>query len=175
MNTEKHKREDRKMRVTQMMRNHINTMVLAKVQDKLDAARAAAEKLKAERSAAIEAVKNYAESLLPELTKKVAAFAATKGLTWLDHEYSYDGAKLKSPNYAFEACVADSSNYVETARYGNYAKSAKRRADDEIRNRPQRISDAVKFAVDGICFDLELGKVKKAELEELIANCKVEL
>lgn len=33
------------MRVTQMMRNHIHTMVLAKVRDKLDAAKAAAEKL----------------------------------------------------------------------------------------------------------------------------------
>lgn len=163
------------MRVTQMMRNHIHTMVLAKVQDKLDAAKAAAEKLKTGRHEAVQAVEDYAKSLLPELTKKVAEFAAKQGLTWLDHEYAYDGTRNRSPNYAFNANVSDLDNYAETTSHGKPTQSAKRRADDEICNEPQRIKDAVTLAVDGICFDLELGKVKKAELDELIKNCKVKL
>lgn len=158
-----------------MMRNHINTMVMAKVQDKLDAAKAAAEKLRTERHEAVQAVEAYAKLLLPEMTKKVAAFAAKQGLTWLDHEYLYDGTRRQNPNYAFRVDVTDDDNYAETASYGKHTKSARRRADDEILDEPKHIKVAVEKAVDAICFDLELGKVKKAELEELIKNYKVKL
>lgn len=123
----------------------------------------------------MQAVEDYAKSLLPGLTKKVAAFAAKQGLTWLDHEYAYDGTQLKSLNYAFNINVGDLDNYAETTGRGKPAKSAKRRADDEICNEPARIKAAVEKTVDAICFDLELGKVKRAELEELIKDCKVEL
>lgn len=163
------------MRVTQMMKNHITTMVTAKVQDKLNSAKAAADKLRKERDAAMQAVEDYAESLLPEMTKKVVEFAAKQGLTWLDHQYNYDGRRSRSPNYAFRAAVDDNDNYAETASRGKPANSAQRRRDAEIRDEPSRIKAAIEKTVDAICFDLELGKVKKAELEELIKNCRVKL
>ena len=163
------------MRVTQMMRNHIATVVTDKVRGKLDAAKAAADKLRKERDAAMQAVEDYAESLLPEMTKKVAAFAAKQGLTWLDHQYNYDGKRSHSLNHAFRAAVSDTDNYAETTNHGKPVNSAKRRRDAEIRDEPSRIKAAVDKTVDAICFDLELGKVKKAELEELIRNYKVQL
>ena len=163
------------MRVTQMMRNYIHSLVMAKVQGKFDAAEAAAMKLDAKNRAAMQEVTAYANSLLPELTKKVAAFAAKKGLTWLDHRYAYDGTPYQHTNYAFAECVSDCGNYVETSVNCKQDKFAKCRAEDEIRNEPQRIKDAVDRAVASICFDLELGKTKKAELEELIKGYEVKL
>lgn len=163
------------MRVTQTMKNHITTMVTAKVQDKLNSAKVAADKLRKERDAALQAIEDYAESLLPEMTKKVAEFAAKQGLTWLDHQYNYDGRRSRSTNYAFHTEVSDTDNYAETTIHGKPVNSAKRRRDAEIRNEPSRIKEAIEKTVDAICFDLELGKVKKAELEELIRNCKVQL
>ena len=45
----------------------------------------------------------------------------------------------------------------------------------EIEDEPARIRQAVEKATNSVVFSLELGKVKKAELEELLADVKVEL
>jgi two-component system nitrate/nitrite sensor histidine kinase NarX len=132
------------------MRNHIATVVTDKVRGKLDAAKAAAEALTKGRSAAMQAVEDYAESLLPEMTKKVAEFAAKQGLTWLDHQYNYDGKRSRSLNHAFRTAVSDTDNYAETTNHGKPVNSAKRRRDAEICDEPSRIKAAIEAITAGV-------------------------
>lgn len=160
------------MRVTNTMKNYIRECVEKKVADEI----AAAEKAKKDRNEkdekALEAVKNYAESLIPEATKKVAAFAKKHGLTWFDHTPGWTGFD-KEDNLAFNVNVG-CSDFEETCTY-SCNKSAARKMRKEIEEEPERIRTAVDKAVNAIVFSLEIGKAKKAELEELIASTEVEL
>ena len=68
----------------------------------------------------------------------------------------------------------DSSNFAETNVYDDNTSDA-RKLRKEISKEPERIKQAVREAVDAIVFSLELGKVKKAELEELIAATDIKV
>lgn len=160
------------MRVTNAMKDFIHECVEKKVADKLAAAEKA-EKDQAEKDAkALEAVKDYAKSLIPEATKKVAAFAKKQGLTWLERRFEWNGPS-KDANNAFSEFV-DSNDFEETNTY-NSNTAAARMMRKELEEAPKRIRTAVDKTVNAIVFSLELGKVKKAELEELIASTEVEL
>ena len=161
------------MRVTNAMKEYIHECVEKKVANKL----AAAEKAKKDQiekdSKAVAAVEEYAKSLIPDVTKKVAAFAKKQCLTWLGHPIDRHGVNEKVDNQALSECV-DSNDFEETNTYdGN--ESPKRKMRKELEQEPKRIRKAVDKATNAIVFSLELGKVKKAELEDLIAQTEVEL
>lgn len=160
------------MRVTQAMKGYIHKCVEKKVADKLAAAEKA-EKAQDEKDAkAIKAVKDYAESLVPDVTKKVVAFAKKQGLTWFENIPTWHGIDDRV-NVAFSVNV-DSSDFEETNTFDSNT-SAARKSRKELEEEPGRIRKAVNDTVNAIVFSLELGKVKKAELEELIASTEVEL
>jgi hypothetical protein len=68
----------------------------------------------------------------------------------------------------------DSYDFEETNQQDNNM-SAARNMRKELEEEPKRINKAVDKATNAIVFSLELGKVKKAELEELIESTEVEL
>lgn len=160
------------MRVTNAMKDYIHECVEKKVADKL----AAAEKAKKDQvdrdNRALKAVEDYAKSLIPEATKKVAAFAKKQGLTWFEHKPAWYGIE-KDVNVALSECV-DSNDFEETNSF-DCNTSAARKVRRELEDEPRRIRTAVDKATNAIVFSLELGKVRKAELEELIASTEVEL
>lgn len=160
------------MRVTNAMKEYIHECVEKKVADKLAAAEKA-ENDQAEKDAkALEAVKDYAKSLIPEATKKVAAFAKKQGLTWFEHKPRWNGPE-KDVNVAFSVYV-DSDDFEETNTYKSNTAAA-RKMREVLAAEPKCIRTAVDKTVNAIVFSLELGKVKKAELEELIASTEVEI
>lgn len=160
------------MRVTNTMKDYIRKCVEKKVADKIAAAKKAKKDLAEKDSKAIGAVIDYAESLVPDMTKKVVAFAKKQGLTWFDHKPTWSGFE-SDVNVAFSVRV-DSNDFEEFNSYdGN--KSDARKMRKEVEDGPKRIEKAVDEATNAIVFSLELGKVKKAELEELIASTEVEL
>lgn len=158
------------MRVTNTMKSYIRECVEKKVADKI----AAAEKAEAEQaekdSKAIEAVKDYAKSMIPDAMKKVVSFAKKQGLTWFEHTPSWYGHN-KDANIAFSVNM-DSYDFEETNPH-ECNTSAARKSRRDLGEEPRRIRKAVDSAVNSIVFSLELGKVKKAELEELIASTGV--
>ena len=161
------------MRVTMMMRNCIRDKVAKKVAGRLEKAEAARREQKERDRETIKAVKEYAESLVPEMTRKVAAFAKKRGLTWLDHTWGWSGVRKDEDNVAFDVLVGE-HDFEETCDVdGNKAPGRLKRK--EIEDEPVRIMNAVSRATNSIIFSLELGKVKKAELEELLAAVEVEL
>lgn len=160
------------MRVTSTMKAYIHECVKKKVADKLAAAEKAKKDQAEKDSKALKAIEDYAKSLIPDATKKVVAFAKKQGLTWFEHVPFWRETNGKI-NAAFVLGIS-SVDFEETNQYeGN--KSAARKMRKELEEEPKRINKAVDHAVNSIVFSLELGKVKKAELEELIASTEVEL
>lgn len=160
------------MRVTSTMKDYIRKCVEKKVADKLDEAEKARKAQAEKDSEALKAVKEYAESLIPEASKKVVAFAKKQGLTWFDHVPSWHGIN-ENDNVAFSVNV-DDSDFKETNTSG-YNTSAAGMQRKELAEEPVRIKKAVNMAVNAIVFSLEIGKARKAELEEIIASTEVEL
>ena len=160
------------MRVTTTMKEYIHECVEKKVADRIAAAEKARKDQADKDSKALKAVEDYAKSLVPEATKKVVAFAKKQGLTWFEHELAWNGVE-KDVNVALLECVG-SCDFEELNTY-NCNESAARKMRKELDEEPKRIRKAVDKAVNAIVFSLELGKVKKAELEELIASTEVEL
>lgn len=160
------------MRVTNTMKDYIRKCVEKKVADKLAAAEKAKKDQAEKDKKAIEAVKDYAESLVPDAMKKVVAFAKKQGLTWFEHTPSWHGIN-ENVNVAFSVSV-DDYDFEETSPH-DCNKAATRKMREELEKEPGRIRKAVNDAVNAIVFSLELGKVKKAELEELIASTEVEI
>lgn len=159
------------MRVTKTMKGYIHRCVERKVADRVSAAEKAKKAQDEKDSKALTAVRDYAKALIPDMTKKVAAFAKGQGLTWLDHRPLWSGFD-NDVNIAFDVCV-DTSDFEELNSYdGN--KSAARKAHDRVNDEPERIRAAVDRAVNEIVVSLELGKVVKAELEGFIASTDVE-
>lgn len=163
------------MRVTGSMKDYIHECVEKKVADKLAAAEKAKKDQEARDQKAFEAVEEYAKSLIPAMTEKVVAFAKKQGLTWIPHPFSRWDRKPDEgkSNEAFSECIG-SNDFEETCQYGA-DEFAARKMREELEGEPGRIRKAVDKAVNGIVFSLELGKVRKAELEELIASTEVEL
>lgn len=157
------------MRVTTTMRNYIRDLVAKKVEGRLAAANEAKRKCDDDLAKAKRDVREYAESLIPAMTEKVAKFAKGRGLTFLDHQYSYNGQVCEDKNYAFCVALGD-HDYAELTPNGATLPEI-----EKVRGEPGRINAAVDKATNGIVFSLELGKVRKAELEELIASTEVEL
>ena len=160
------------MRVTCTMKDYIRKCVEKKVADKLAVAEKAKKDQAEKDEKAIEAVKDYAESLVPDAMKKVVAFAKKQGLTWFEHTPSWHGIN-KNVNVAFSVSV-DDYDFEETNPHECNTFAA-RETRKKLEKEPERIRKAVNDAVNAIVFSLELGKVKKAELEELIASTEVEL
>jgi len=160
------------MRVTKDMKTYIHDCVEKKVADKLAAAEKARKDQDERDSKALKAVEDYAKSLIPEATRKVIAFAKKQGLTWFEHKPQWHGVD-KDVNIALSECV-DSNDFEELNTY-DCNKSAARKMRKELEEEPGRIGKAVDKATNAIVFSLELGKVGKAELEELIASTEVEL
>lgn len=161
------------MRVTSTMKDYIRDCVKKKVADKLVEAKKAWKDQNEKDSKALKAIEDYAKSLIPEATKKVAAFAKKQGLTWISENVpSYRGI-IENVNIAFSPAVS-AYNFKETNSY-DCNEYAERKMRKELMEEPRRIENAVDRAVNSIVFSLELGKVKKAELEELIASTEVEV
>jgi uncharacterized phage protein gp47/JayE len=154
------------------MKDYIRERMEKKVADKIAAAEKAKNDLIEKDEKALKAVKAYAEFLIPEATKKVIAFAKKQGLTWFDHTPSWYGIN-EDINLALSVSV-DSSDFEET-NTSDRNTAAARKVRRELEEAPKRIKKAVNDAVNAIVFSLELGKVKKAELEELIASTEVGL
>lgn len=160
------------MRVTSTMKEYIHECVEKKVADRIAAAEKARKVQDEKDSKALKAVKEYARSLIPEATKKVAAFAKKQGLTWFDHKPVWHGIN-EDVNIALSECV-ESSDFEELNEYDSNTTAA-RKTRSKLKEEPERIKKAVDKAVNAIVFSLELGRVRKAELEELIASTEVEL
>lgn len=161
------------MRVTSTMKDYIRDCVKKKVADKLAAAEKAKKDQAEKDEKALEAIKDYAKSLIPDAMKKVVAFAKKQGLTWSYHRPSWFGGANEALNVAFSVNV-DAYDFEETNPQDSN-KSGARKMRRELKEEPERIKKAVDKATNAIVFSLELGKVKKAELEELIASTEVEL
>jgi DNA-binding MarR family transcriptional regulator len=161
------------MRVTTMMRSYIKDTVAKKVADRLEKAEAADREQKERDREAIKSVTEYAESMIPEMTKKVAAFAKKQGLTWFEHRWGFCGPRTNEVNNAFSIDIR-SVDFAETCDYDDN-KSPGRLKRNKIEEEPERIRKAINHATNSVVFSLELGKVKKAELEELLASIEVEL
>ena len=161
------------MRVSTTMRNYIKDTVAKKVAGRLEKAEAARREQREGDRETIKAVREYAESLVPEMTKKVAAFAKKRGLTWLDHPWGWGRIRQDEDNVAFSAAVGE-NDFEETCdNDANKAPGRLKRV--EVENEPTMIRGAIEKATNSVVFSLELGKVKKAELEELLASTEVEL
>jgi len=148
------------MRVTKDMKNYIRDLVAKKVEGKLAAAVEAKRKCDDALLKAKKDVLEYARSLIPAMTEKVAKFAKGRGLTFREAE---------NGNFAFATAIVD-CDFAELTSDDAALPEIKK-----IRDEPDRINSAIDKTVNGIVFSLELGKVKKAELEELIASTEVEL
>lgn len=157
------------MRVTKDMKSYIRDLVAKKVEKQLAAAVEAKRKCDDALVKAKKDVREYAESLIPAMTEKVAKFAKGRGLTFLDHPYTYGGSRDENANYAFTVALGD-HDYAELTPNGTTLPEIQK-----VRDEPGRIGRAIDKAINGIVFSLELGKVRKAELEELIASTEVEL
>lgn len=160
------------MRVTKDMKTYIHDCVEKKVADKLAAAEKAKKDQDTKDSLALKAVEDYAKSLIPEATKKVVAFAKKQGLTWFEHKPAWHGVE-NDVNVALSECV-DFNDFEETNSYDGNTTAA-RKMRKELEDEPKRIRKAVDKATNAIVFSLELGKARKAELEELIASTEVGL
>lgn len=169
------------MRVTKAVREYVHKVVLAKVADKLEAALKAKDAVLKDREDKVAEAKALAEKMLQRLQKEYAAEAAKLGLTWIPDTYDYNGKVLaRNGNTAFSVSVCG-DDFEETVSLGANAygcvsaksKACRRVAD--VLNGPDRIRRAAEDAADKLLFDLELGKVAKQELDEMLKGLEVKL
>jgi len=167
------------MRVTSAVRDYVKKMILSKVADRLKAAEDAAEAAKAARSAKVDKAKALCEKLRAEAQEKFVKEAKKLGLTFISDSYNYYGdVNEKNGNRALEIRVG-SDDFAETVSQDCAAAKNNPNVDREmffkLINEPQRIRDAANAAADKLLFELELGKIAKKELDELLKEIEVKI
>ena len=166
------------MRVSAAVRKYVRKAVLAKVAVKLEAAEKAAKDATAARDAKIEKAKALCEKLCAETQAKFVKEVKKLGLTFIPDSY-WNGVRTEGGNVAVKALV-DHDDFVETLTSRNNLKaklnpSGVREAFFELVDEPKRIGEAAEHAADKLLFELELGKVSKKELDEILNELEVKL
>ena len=167
------------MRVTSAVREYVRKAVLAKVADRLEAAEKAKDEAMKECDDKVAAAKALAEKMAERFSREYAAEAAKLGLTWIPDSYDWYGkVSEKNGNKAFLVLVC-SDDFAETVSSNNNAfkgvKSKERTQRMGVIDGPKRIREAANDAADKLLFDLELGKVAKQELDEMLKELEVKL
>lgn len=168
------------MRISAAVRKYVRNAVLAKVKDRVEAAEKARAAAIKERDDKVAAAKALAERLALAYSQEFAAeVAELVGLTWIPDTYDYGGnVAVKNGNKAF-VTVVSTDDFAETVTVGNNArkgvKSDARTRFDDVVSAPDRIREAAEAAADRLLFELELGKVAKKELDEVLGKMEVKL
>lgn len=167
------------MRVTIAVREYVRKVVLAKVADRIKEAEKARDEAMKERDDKVAKAEGLCKKICAEAQEKFVKEAKKLGLTFIPDTYECNRVR-KGDNLAVYASV-DYDDFVETLtsrRDGIKAKSnpcAARDEFDRVVGEPARIKDAVTAAADRLLFELELGKVAKKELDEMLKSLEVEL
>lgn len=167
------------MRVTSAVREYVKKAVLAKVRDRLQKAELARGEALTARDAKVAKARKVAEEIAAKAQDAFAKRCAKLGLTWVPDTYDYyHRLDKRGGNYAFEVRVGQ-DDFAETMSSNCYAyeavKSAERDGFEKVCDEPRRIREAANAAADKLLFDLELGKVAKKELDEMLGGLEVEI
>jgi len=168
------------MRVTSAVREYVRKTVCAKVADKIEAAEDAKEAAIAVRDAKVAKAKELCKQICAEAHAKfVKEVKKQLGLTFIPDIYRWDRGIEKGGNLAVKVDI-DRGDFMETLSSEEDQKAqcnpcAERDEFVRIVNEPTRIKDAANAAADKLLFELELGKVAKAELDGLLNELKVEI
>ena len=164
------------MRVTCAVREYVRKVVLSKVQDRIDAAEKAKAAAKDACEGKVAKAEAIAEKLAQEAQEKFLKQVAKLGLTFVEDTYDYMG-RVRDKNEAFNVNVG-SDDFVETTSADAAMRAHPCKERDEfvrVCKEPDRIRKAANMAADKLLFELELGKVAKKELDELLKDMKVEV
>lgn len=167
------------MRVTGAVREYVRKAVLSKVADRLKEAEEAKEAAVAARDAKVEKAEELCRRICAEAQAKFAREAKKLGLTFIPDSYnSYTDKVTEGGNRAVVAAVG-CDDFVETVARNSLAArhnpSAGRERFYEIVDEPKRIREAAEQAADRLLFELELGKIAKKEMDELLEKLEVEI
>lgn len=163
------------MRVSANVRTYVHAAFAAKVAEAAkaaDAALAAAEKA---RDAKVEKAKELAAEIAKKANAEFAKKAAKLGLTFLAETADWRGPV---PNKVIDANVGH-GDFEETLDPGSadarLHPNGERAAFAQLKERPGKIRAAATLAADRLLFELELGKVAKKELDDLLKAATVEI
>lgn len=166
------------MRVTRAVREYVHQVVLAKVADKLEAAEDAADEARAVYIDKVKKAEALCRKMCAETQAKFAKEVKKLGLTLISDAYSYNGSVSEGGNCVVFAQV-NSDDFAETVPEDRFAAKHNPNAEREryckTVDEPQRIKDAANAVADKLLFELELGKVAKGELDEMLKKLEVEL
>lgn len=168
------------MRVTSAVREYVRKVVLGKVQARYDAAKKAAEEASAASEAKVEQAKEIAKKIADRAQAEFVKECKRRlGLTWVPDTYNHYGElNEKNGNYAFGVSVGEDDFRETMSDDKTAAKANPSRERDRIariRELPGKIREAANAAADKLLFDLELGKVAKKELDEMLRGLEVEI
>lgn len=167
------------MRVTKAVREYVHQAILAKVADRIKLAEDASAAVEAARNDKIEKAKKLCEKMCAETQARFAKeVKKTLGLTLIPEIYGYSGSIIGA-NLVVRADV-NRDDFVETLTTRNSIEAknhpcAARDEYDKIVSGPYRIRSAAAAAADKLLFELELGKVAKGELDELLQSLEVKV
>lgn len=166
------------MRVTCAVREYVRKAVLSKVAKRLEKAEKARDAAKKARDGRVGKARELAKAVAAHAQEAFAKRAAKMGLTFNPDSYDYTGRIERGERRVFNVRI-ESDDFVETASSDSftarYRPCAAREAYRKVVDEPERIREAARHVADRLLFDLELGKVAKQELDEMLKSVEVKL
>lgn len=167
------------MRVTSSVKEYVKKAVLDKVADKIAAAEKASEAAKLELSEKIRKAKEIGERICEEAQAKFAKEIKSKvGLTLINDMVKWNGEIEPKANHVI-MLKCDRNDYQETVSCDLVLAKAypnkERDASDKVIHAPNKIREAAEHAANKILFELEVGKLAKKELDNIIENLEIQI
>lgn len=164
------------MRVTCAVREYVRKEVLAKVAARLKAAEEAAAGASGAYADKVVKARELCEKMCAETQAKFAKEAKKLGLTLITDSYDWNGMVVKDGNRVITVQISP-HDFVETVdrdcRAASFHPNAEREEFYRLVDEPKRIRDAANRAADKLLFELELGKVAKGELDNMLTELEV--
>ena len=167
------------MRVTSSVKEYVKKAVLDKVADQIAEAEKASEAAKLERREKIRKAAEIGERICKEAQEKFAKEVKSKvGLTLISDMVKWNGEIEPKANHGIILKV-DRNDYQETVDCDIVLAKAypnkEREKTDKVIHAPNKIREAAEHAANKILFELEVGKVAKKELDNILENLEVQI
>ena len=167
------------MRVTSSVKEYVKKAVLDKVADQIAKAEKASEAAKLERREKIRKAKEIGERICEEAQEKFAKEVKSKvGLTLISDMVKWNGEIEPKANRVI-TLKCDRNDYQETVDCDMILAKAypnkERDASDKVIYAPGKIREAAENAANKILFELEVGKLAKKELDNILDNLEVQI
>ena len=167
------------MRVTSSVKEYVKKAVLDKVADKIAEAEKAAEAVKLERREKVRKAKEIGERICEEAQEKFAKEVKSKvGLTLIRDMVNWQGVKEPNANRVIKI-ECDRNDFQETVDCDIVLAQAypnkERDASNKVIYAPNKIREAAEHAANKILFELEVGKLAKKELDNILDNLEVQI